>query len=268
MIIFPQAKINLGLHVLFKRPDGYHEVETCMHSIPLFDILEILPADEFSFHQSGLVVDSEPNSNLCVKAYQLMKQQYDCPPVYMHLRKQIPMGAGLGGGSSDAAHVINGLNELFQLTISVEERENIAAQLGSDCPFFIEGTPKIATGRGEILNDVTVDLSGYNLKLIYPAIHVGTAEAYAGVAFYEGEKRISQILKQNIKNWQVELTNSFENSIFQKHPLMLEIKENLLQEGAVYAAMSGSGSTIFGIYEELPILSDLPESYQQFCLSL
>ena len=117
MIIFPQAKINLGLHVLFKRPDGYHEVETCMHSIPLFDILEILPADEFSFHQSGLVVDSEPNSNLCVKAYQLMKKQYDCPPVYMHLRKQIPMGAGLGGGSSDAAHVINGLNELFQLNI-------------------------------------------------------------------------------------------------------------------------------------------------------
>ncbi len=268
MIIFPQAKINLGLHVLFKRPDGYHEVETCMHSIPLFDILEINLAEEFSFHQSGLVVDSEPNSNLCVKAYQLMKQQYDCPPVYMHLRKQIPMGAGLGGGSSDAAHVINGLNELFQLTISVEERENIAAQLGSDCPFFIEGTPKIAAGRGEILNDVTVDLSGYHLKLIYPAIHVGTAEAYTDVTFYEGEKRISQILTQNIKNWQAELTNSFENSIFQKHPLMLEIKENLLQEGAVYAAMSGSGSTLFGIYEDLPILSDLPESYQQFCLSL
>jgi 4-diphosphocytidyl-2-C-methyl-D-erythritol kinase len=239
-----------------------------MHSIPLFDILEINVADKFTFQQSGLVVDSEPNSNLCVKAYQLMKQQYDCPPVYMHLRKQIPMGAGLGGGSSDAAHVINGLNELFQLNIPVEERENIAAQLGSDCPFFIEGTPKIATGRGEIMNHSTVDLSGYHLKLIYPAIHVGTTEAYTGVAFYEGEKQISQILTQEIEKWQGELTNSFENSIFQKHPLMSEIKENLLQEGAVYAAMSGSGSTIFGIYEELPILSDLPESYQQFCLSL
>jgi 4-diphosphocytidyl-2-C-methyl-D-erythritol kinase len=184
MIIFPQAKINIGLHVLNKRPDGYHEVETCMLSVPLFDILEILPAEEFSFKQSGLHVDSEPSSNLCVKAYDLVKQTYNCPPVYMHLRKQIPMGAGLGGGSSDAAHVINGLNQLFELNIPIQEREYLAAQLGSDCPFFIGGTPKIATGRGEILHDISVDLSGYHIKLIYPTIHVGTAEAYAGVEFY------------------------------------------------------------------------------------
>lgn len=268
MIIFPQAKINLGLHVLHKRTDGYHEVETCMHSIPLFDILEINVANEFTFHQSGLAVDSEPDSNLCVKAYQLMKEYYDCPPVYMHLRKQIPMGAGLGGGSSDAAHVINGLNDLFELNIPVAEREKIAARLGSDCPFFIEGTPKIAKGRGEILHHSSVDLSGYHLKLIYPAIHVGTAEAYAGVAFYEREKHISQILAQPIEKWQGELTNSFENSIFLKHALMSEVKDNLLKEGAIYAAMSGSGSTLFGIYKTLPNPSNLPATFQQFCISI
>jgi len=268
MIIFPQAKINIGLHVLNKRPDGYHEVETCMLSVPLFDILEILPAEEFSFKQSGLHVDSEPSSNLCVKAYNLVKQTYNCPPVYMHLRKQIPMGAGLGGGSSDAAHVINGLNQLFELNIPNSEREHLAAQLGSDCPFFIEGTPKIATGRGEILNHSTVDLSGYHIKLIYPAIHVGTAEAYAGVEFYAGKENLSKILALPIEDWQGALVNSFENSIFKKHGVMGEIKNLLIQEGAVFAAMSGSGSTLFGIYETLPTPIDLPESYQQFCLSL
>jgi 4-diphosphocytidyl-2-C-methyl-D-erythritol kinase len=268
MIIFPQAKINLGLQVLNKRSDGYHEVETCMFSIPLFDILEILPAEEFSFKQSGLHVDSEPSSNLCVKAYELVKKTYDCPAIYMHLRKQIPMGAGLGGGSSDAAHVINGLNDLFELNIPIQEREHLAAQLGSDCPFFIEGTPKIATGRGEILNHSTVDLSGYHLKLIYPAIHVGTAEAYAGVEFYTGKENLSKILALPMEDWQGAVVNSFENSIFKKHPVMEEIKDLLIQEGAVFAAMSGSGSTLFGIYETLPTPSDFPESYQQFCLSL
>lgn len=268
MIIFPQAKINLGLHVLKKREDSYHEVETCMYSIPLFDILEILPADEFSFKQTGLVVDGTIESNLCVKAFRLFEKEFKIPNVYMHLRKQIPMGAGLGGGSSDAAHAINGLNELFAIGISQSRKEELAAQLGSDCAFFIDGSPKLATGRGEKLEDISVDLKGKHLLLIYPDIHVGTAEAYAGVDFYQGSKSINEILNLPITEWQNQLENSFEKSIFGKYPVMLDIKNKLIANGALYAAMSGSGSTLFGIFEKEPEKLELPLSNQQFCLQL
>lgn len=268
MIIFPQAKINLGLHVLKKREDSYHEVETCMYSIPLFDILEILPADDFSFNQTGLVVDSEVESNLCVKAFRLIQTEFSIPNVYMHLRKQIPMGAGLGGGSSDAAHVINGLNELFLLGISQTKKQELAAQLGSDCAFFIEGSPKLATGRGEKLSELSVDLKGKHLLLIYPDIHVGTAEAYAGVDFYKGTNSVSEILALPTTEWQNQLENSFEKSIFEKYPVMLDIKNKLVANGALYAAMSGSGSTLFGIFEKEPKKLELSISNQQFCLEL
>ena len=268
MIIFPQAKINLGLHVLKKREDSYHEVETCLYSIPLFDILEILPADEFSFKQTGLMVDGNIDSNLCVKAFRLIQNDFKIPNVYMHLRKQIPMGAGLGGGSSDAAHVINGLNELFSLGISQVKKEEMAAQLGSDCAFFIEGSPKLATGRGEELAGISLDLKGKYLLLIYPDIHVGTAEAYAGVDFYKGLKSVGEILVQPLAEWQSQLENSFEKSIFTKHPVMLEIKQNLINKGAQFAAMSGSGSTLFGIFEKEPEKLALAISNQQFCLEL
>lgn len=268
MIIFPQAKINLGLHVLKKREDSYHEVETCMYSIPLFDILEILPADEFSFKQTGLVVEGTTESNLCVKAFRLFEKEFKIPNVYMHLRKQIPMGAGLGGGSSDAAHVINGLNELFAIGISQSRKEEFAAQLGSDCAFFIDGSPKLATGRGENLEEISVDLKGKHLLLIYPDIHVGTAEAYAGVDFYQGSKSINEILNLPITEWQNQLENSFEKSIFGKYPVMLDIKNKLIANGALYAAMSGSGSTLFGIFEKEPVKLELSISNQQFCLEL
>ena len=268
MIIFPQAKINLGLHVLKKREDSYHEVETCLYSIPLFDILEILPSDEFSFKQTGLMVDGNIESNLCVKAFRLIQNDFKIPNVYMHLRKQIPMGAGLGGGSSDAAHVINGLNELFSLGISQVKKEEMAAQLGSDCAFFIEGSPKLATGRGEELAGISLDLKGKYLLLIYPDIHVGTAEAYAGVDFYKGLKSVGEILVQPLAEWQSQLENSFEKSIFTKHPVMLEIKQNLINKGAQFAAMSGSGSTLFGIFEKEPEKLALAISNQQFCLEL
>jgi 4-diphosphocytidyl-2-C-methyl-D-erythritol kinase len=268
MIIFPQAKINLGLHVLKKREDSYHELETCMYSIPLFDILEIIPAEQFSFKQTGLVVDGDVESNLCVKAFRLIQKEYDCPNVFIHLRKQIPMGAGLGGGSSDAAHVINGLNELFSLGISQKNKEEFAAMLGSDCPFFIDGLPKLATGRGEILEEIKLDLKGKYLQLIYPDIHVGTAEAYAGVDFYQDSKSIIEILSLPLSEWKNELQNSFEKSIFTKHPILLDIKQLLISNGALYAAMSGSGSTLFGIFDDKPEELNLLISNQQFCLEL
>jgi len=268
MIIFPQAKINLGLHVLKKREDCYHEVETCMYSIPLFDILEILPADEFSFKQTGLNIDANIESNLCVKGFRLIQNEFKIPNVYMHLRKQIPMGAGLGGGSSDAANVINGLNELFSLDIPQSQKENLAAQLGSDCAFFIQSSPKLATGRGEKLCEISVDLKGKHLLLIYPDIHVGTAEAYASVDFYKGSKSVVEILGLSLTEWQGQLENSFEKTIFSKYPILSMIKNKMLTRGAQFAAMSGSGSSIFGIFENKPEKLELPTSNRQFLLEL
>lgn len=252
MIIFPQAKINLGLHVLNKRQDSYHELETCMVSIPLYDILEILPSENFEFHQSGIEVSGDLESNLCVKAYELIKLNYSIPLVYMHLRKQIPMGAGLGGGSSDAAHVINGLNDLFDLKIPQVKREELAASLGSDCPFFIEGTPKLAKGRGEVLSPIALDLRGYHLLLIYPNIHVSTADAYSNVSFYYGDSSIREILNLPINEWKPKLENTFEKHIFQIHPRLKTLRDEMYEAGAIYSAMSGSGSTIYGIFKEKP----------------
>jgi 4-diphosphocytidyl-2-C-methyl-D-erythritol kinase len=252
MIIFPQAKINLGLHVLYKRPDTYHELETCMVSIPLFDVLEILPAENFEFHQSGIEVSGTLESNLCVKAFRLLQQEYTIPNVYMHLRKQIPMGAGLGGGSSDAAHVINGLNDLFDLEITQSRKEEFAAILGSDCPFFINGSPKVAKGRGEVLSPIALDLSGYHLLLIYPNIHISTVEAYSNVSFYSGEYSIREILNSPITEWKFNLQNTFEEHIFEIHPRLKNLRNEMYEAGAIYSAMSGSGSTIFGIFKEKP----------------
>ena len=174
MILFPPAKINLGLKVLGKRPDGYHSIETCMIAVPFTDILEILPAERFQFVQTGLKVDGDVNDNLCSKAFHLLQEKYDLKGAYIHLRKNIPMGAGLGGGSADGTFVLRGLNDLFSLGLTNEELRNFAAQLGSDCPFFVEDVPQIAKGRGEELESAEVDLSGYYVKLINPGIHVGT----------------------------------------------------------------------------------------------
>jgi 4-diphosphocytidyl-2-C-methyl-D-erythritol kinase len=255
MIIFPPAKVNLGLDVLFKREDGYHELETCMVAIPFTDILEIVPAEEFTFKQTGLVIASSSEDNLCVKAYRLMVEHFSIPPVYLHLRKMIPMGAGLGGGSADAAYVLRGIRDLFSLDVSNDELEKLAATLGSDCPFFITDSPKIAKGRGEVLSDCPLDLKGYWIKLINPGIHVGTKEAYSGIVFGNQKHSVKEIVEGPIENWKAALKNDFETSVFGLHPKLAEIKEDLYAEGVVYAAMSGSGSTMFGIYKCEPSLT-------------
>lgn len=252
MILFPQAKINLGLNVLYKREDGYHEMETCMKSIPLSDVIEILKSNTFQFVQSGISIPDSQEHNLCVKAYKLLNEDFDLPPIFIHLRKEIPMGAGLGGGSSDAAYVLKGLNELFELGISENNLENYAAKLGSDCPFFIRSKSQIANGRGEILDPFELDLSNYYLKLIYPGIHIGTQEAYSKVHLNQNQKSIVEILRLPIENWRYELQNSFEKGEFEDYPVLSEIKNGLYDEGAVYASLSGSGSTIFGIFKEEP----------------
>ena len=183
MILFPPAKINLGLNVLFKREDGYHELETVMLKTPLTDVLEIVPSDEFQFTQTGLTIPGDNLDNLCVQAFQLIQKEYKIPNVHIYLRKIIPMGAGLGGGSADASYVLSGLNTLFNLNISNSKLEELAATLGSDCPFFINPTPQIAKGRGEILSPIEINLKGYYIKLLNVGIHVGTKEAYAGIQF-------------------------------------------------------------------------------------
>lgn len=251
MILFPPSKINLGLNVVEKRADGFHEVETVMYPIPLNDILEIIPHQTFQFKQSGIAIPGDSNDNLCVRAFELMKERYNISPVYIHLIKKIPMGAGLGGGSSDAASVLLGINELFDIGCSDEELEALAAELGSDCAFFIKSKPQFARGRGEILSDIDVNLSGYYLKLIYPDIHISTAEAYSGVSL-TGKKELADIISMNINKWKDHLVNSFEDGAFELYAELKEIKQNLYSEGAVYAAMSGSGSAIFGLFKEEP----------------
>jgi len=255
MILFPPAKINLGLHVLRKREDGYHDLDTCMVPIPLFDVLELLLSDQFEYHQTGLIIPGATDDNLCIKAYKMLKEEYNLPPIYMHLRKEIPMGAGLGGGSSDAAYVLTGLNTLFELKLSNSKLEEYAAKLGSDCPFFVKNEAQIARGRGEILSPCPLDLKGMYLKIINPGIHVGTKEAYDGVVPNPNAPTVASILDQEIEEWKTQLKNDFETSVFKKHSILQEIKDNLYAEGAIYAAMSGSGSTMFGIFKEKPKLS-------------
>ena len=252
MILFPPAKVNLGLNILFKREDGYHEIETCMVPIPFTDILEITEADEFEFLQTGLVIPGNIDSNLCVKAFQLLKQKFAIPNVRIHLRKQIPMGAGLGGGSSDAAYVLKGLNDMFNLNVSISELQNLSAQLGSDCAFFIENKAQIARGRGEVLSEIDVDLKGKYLVLLNPGIHVGTKEAYAGIQPRVPSNNIEEILSNPIETWQTGLLNQFEESIFPKFSLIKDLKDAIIELGAVYASMSGSGSSVFGIFDEKP----------------
>ena len=248
MILYPPAKINLGLHVLRKRSDGFHEIESVMYPVPFYDILEILPAQINSFQQSGIIFADTHEKNLCEQAVDLMQSKFNTPPVSIHLRKQIPVGAGLGGGSADAAYVILGLNQLFNLGLSHVEMEEVVAMLGSDCPFFIQNKVRMVSGRGEILSEVNCDLSEYYLVLLNPKIHVSTKEAYSNVTPKENQTNIASILQENISSWQSSLKNDFESPICNQYPLIQECIDQLKIAGANYAAMSGSGSTVFGIF--------------------
>lgn len=252
MILFPPAKINLGLNVLNKREDGYHSIDSVMLPIPLFDVLEIIPADKFSFHASGLSISGEIDNNLCVKAYNLLCKEYQFPKVHILLHKEIPMGAGMGGGSADAAYVLSGLNKLFNLGISIQKLEYFASQLGSDCPFFIENIPKEVSGRGEILRSIELNLKDYWLVIMNPGIHISTKEAYENIQFNRSELLCREIVLADIRNWKNQLKNDFETYAFSKYPILDTLKERFYQQGAIYASMTGSGSTIYGLFEKEP----------------
>lgn len=250
MIVFPPCKINLGLHVLSKRPDGFHEIETCFYPIPLTDILEIIPATSFSFSQTGIQLPEDPMNNLCVKAYEELSRDYVVPPVSMHLHKCIPAGAGLGGGSSDAAHVLRLLNAVFDLGLSEKTLLRYATRLGSDCSFFLQDNPMMGKGKGEQLSPITVNLKGKWLVLVKPEIHLSTAQAYKDIAPRHPTRRIEELLKMDMPHWRDQLSNDFEDSVFRRYPEIREIKKELYEQGALYASMTGSGSAVYGIFEK------------------
>ena len=257
MLVFPNCKINLGLRILNKREDGYHNIETVFYPVPVKDVLEIIPFTDLTsinFSSSGLVIDGETENNLCIKAYQLLRTDFpQIPAVKMHLHKAIPMGAGLGGGSADAAFTLQLTNRQFNLNLSTTQLINYALQLGSDCAFFILNTPCAGTGRGEILEQIAVDLSGHQLILVNPGIHVNTGQAFAAMTLNPENRNLpslKDIIKQPIFTWNDHLKNDFEEPVFKLYPAIKEIKESLYKMGAVYASMSGSGSTVYGIFEK------------------
>ena len=268
MVLFPNAKINVGLNIVQKRPDGYHNLETVFYPVNLKDALEIIPSAEMAFHLSGLPVHGNTDDNLCLKAYQLLKKDFpDLPLVSIHLHKAIPMGAGLGGGSADAAFMLSVLDKRFELHLTQQQLINYALQLGSDCPFFIINKPCFATGRGENLSPVDVDLSAYKIILVNPGIHISTKEAFSNLILKMPQKSILQIISQPISTWKDELTNDFEMNVFKLFPQIKEIKNNLYSAGAIYASMTGSGSTVYGIFEaNAQINFSFPENY--ICITI
>ena len=253
MIIFPNAKVNFGLNIISKRADGFHNIESVFVPVEIKDALEFIHSESLEFTTSGLTIPGNSNDNLILKAYKLIKSKYEIPFLKIHLHKVIPMGAGLGGGSADAAFFLNGLNNYFKLNIPENELLQFASQLGSDCAFFIKNNISLATEKGEILNPISLDLSSYKICIIHPGIHVNTAWAYSKIIPKSPQKSVSEILKQPIETWKNELINDFEKPVFENHPEIELLKNEFYKNGAIYASMSGSGSAVFGIFKnEIP----------------
>jgi 4-diphosphocytidyl-2-C-methyl-D-erythritol kinase len=255
VIVFPNSKINLGLNILRKRSDGYHDLETVFYPIPLTDILEIIenkhPEDSprMPFTISGFSIPEVPASNICAKAYKLLKKDFPkLPFIQMHLHKTVPLGAGLGGGSADASFALKVLNELFHLNLTDDQLMKYSFELGSDCPFFILNKPCFATGRGEILEKIAIDLSAYKFVIVNPGIHIHTGDTFAKLKPALPGKSIREIIAQPIKTWKKELRNDFEKIVFEQYHEIADIKAALYAAGAIYASMSGSGSTVYGIF--------------------
>jgi len=258
VIAFPNCKINLGLNIIRKRSDGFHDLETVFYPLPFYDVLEIIHAtndkqqlDDISFTISGITIEGNKGDNLCIKAYGLLKKDSpDLQPVQIHLHKSIPSGAGLGGGSADGAFALKLLSDKFDLNLSTSQLINYALQLGSDCPFFIINKPCFATGKGEVLEPVDINLITYKFILITPGIHIHTANAFSQIIPALPDKSIKEIIQQPVATWRNNLKNDFEEIVFKQYPEIKNIKEELYNEGAIYASMSGSGSTVYGIFEK------------------
>ena len=269
MITFPNAKINIGLNITEKRSDGYHNLETIFYPIDLCDSLEFVQNDETQFNCTGLKIEGEPENNLILKAYKQLKEEFNLPNIDIHLHKAIPMGAGLGGGSADAAFMLKMLNDEFCLGLSSQELEQKVAKLGADCAFFIKNKPTLAKGIGNIFEPTSINLSGCHIVLIKPEVHVSTAEAYRGCKPQRWTTPLEVAIKRPISEWKNCISNDFETTVYDTHPELAEIKDMLYNEGAVYAAMSGSGSTIYGLFENAIIDNFTPKVKSRiYCLDL
>lgn len=260
MIVFPNAKINLGLNIVEKRSDGYHNIETLFYPIGLSDVLEVIPngVGKFDFSQSGIDLPAKAGDNLVEKAIKLLSGKGMLPNLMVHLHKVIPFGAGLGGGSSDASFALKCINQLSNLNLSDDELKRLSVRIGADCPFFIDNKPSLATGIGDVLTPCEIDLSGYFLVLIKPNVFVPTPEAYKYVVPNIPWESISQIIKSPVESWKDRLINDFESSVFKSYPEIGNVKEKLYYQGAIYASMSGSGASVFGLFKD-PV--DLEEEF-------
>ena len=273
MIAFPNIKINLGLSITEKRPDGYHNLETVFYPVALEDALEIRPLPKASLpeadkkitlHQYGMEIAGNPEDNLVTKAYSLLDKEFHLPPVEIHLYKHIPSGAGLGGGSSDAAFMMKLLNEQFHLNLSEEQLEIYAATLGADCAFFIKNKPVYAEGIGNIFSPIELSLKGYQIMIVKPDVFVSTREAFANIHPHHPEYPVKEVIRRPITEWKDILINDFESSVFPQHPVIGEIKEELYNQGALYASMSGSGS-VFGLFAPESSLPEINWESNSFC---
>ena len=269
MITFPIIRINLGLSITEKRPDGYHNLETVFYPVALEDALEIRTNPEaqqkFTLHQHGMEIAGNPENNLVVKAYLLLDKEFHLPPVEIHLYKHIPSGAGLGGGSSDAAFMLKLLNEHYNLQLSDNQLEDYAAILGADCAFFIKNTPTYAEGIGNIFSPIELSLKGYRIMIVKPDVFVSTREAFANIRPHRPEYPVREVIRRPVAEWKDTLINDFEASVFPQYPVIGEIKEELYHQGAIYASMSGSGSSVFGLFAAGTTLPEIDWGTNAFC---
>ena len=261
------CKINLGLNVVERRPDGYHNLQTIFYPVPLFDEIAIEEGegdDELTL--GGHPLEGDVNDNLVLRAVRLLRQEgYPVPPLQIDLRKVIPSGAGLGGGSSDAACMVRTIAQLYHLPLSQVQMEALASKLGADCPFFVNPVPRYAEGIGDVFTPISLSLNGWYLLLIKPEVHVSTREAYAGIHPHQPVYSLLETATLPVGQWAERMTNDFEESIFENHPLLGEIKQELYRQGAAYAAMSGSGSTIFGLFRSRPDSEPFSEHFTFVC---
>ncbi|MCU0447174.1 MAG: 4-(cytidine 5'-diphospho)-2-C-methyl-D-erythritol kinase [Microscillaceae bacterium] len=257
MINFPNAKINLGLHIVEKRADGFHNLESFFYPVMWQDVLELVEAKAWQFATSGIAIPPDGKDNLCGRAYQLLQTDFDLPPVHIHLHKGIPIGAGLGGGSADAAFTLKALNQLFQLKLTTSQLADYARTLGSDCAFFIANQAQYCFEKGDKFEDLAIDIRGNYIGLVYPNLAISTQEAYRRVVPNNSRVPLRKLLLENdVNDWKNLIFNDFEQALFPSYPILGEVKQKLYDLGAIYAAMSGSGSTLFGIFAQKPQLKN------------
>ena len=254
MLVFPNAKLNLGLYVTERRPDGFHTLESVFVPLPWTDAFEMLPAEagqSTSLTLSGRSIPGDPATNLCVRAYELLQADFpQLPPVQLYLHKMVPIGAGLGGGSADAAFALKAANDLFNLSLAAEALEGYARRLGSDCAFFIQNKPVLAVEKGDVFEDIDLNLKGISCVVVYPCLHISTAEAYASITPQRPQHPLREALAQPMSTWHTTVSNDFETALTTKYPMLAELKQHLYAAGATYASLSGSGSAVYGLWEQ------------------